>query len=170
MQNCLRYACTKFQSCKTCDGSSVGKTLSWITKLVSITLCFFTVFYISNESPDSWMHFARKISLNGAELPKLCLHQVGSVVTIIRLDEKLDRVILFFFAVFYTPNESPNSRVHDAKRISQNGAEMPKLCLYQVSELWCHCDDGIPNAEIHQQQPQWTGKCIIFMGVNLTYL
>jgi hypothetical protein len=47
---------------------------------------------------------------------------------------KLVRVTLFFFAVFYISNESPDLRVHFAKRISQNRAELPKLCLHQVSE------------------------------------
>ena len=132
VQNHLRYACTKFQSYKTCDGSSAGKTLSWITKLISITLCFFTVFYILNESPDSCMHFGKRISLNGAELPKLCLE-----VWLLLLDQMKNWTALsyFFFAVFYISNESPDSRVHFAKKISQNGAELPKLCLHKDSGM-----------------------------------
>ena len=38
---------------------------------------FLLFFYISHESPDFCVHFAKKIRANGAELPKLCLYQVS---------------------------------------------------------------------------------------------
>ena len=54
---------------------------------------------------------------------------------IVRSDGKWVRVSLFFFTDFYISNESPDLRVRFAKRISPNGAELPKLCVYQVSDL-----------------------------------
>ena len=73
-------------------------------------------------------------------------HKAEAVFIIRSLDKKLVRVTLVFFTVFYISNESPYFRVHFAKRISPNGAELP------VSEAVMYCDDGMPNAEINQQQ------------------
>ena len=106
-----------------------------------------------------------RCSRHAADMPQRW-GSVGKTLSLLHEIRKLVRVTLFFFSVFYISNESPDLRVHFAKRISPNGAELPKLCLHQVSEAVM----SLPNAEINQQQWIVMGKPIILVGVNLTYL
>ena len=98
-------------------------------------------FYITNESPNSHMPFEKKIRPNSTELLKLCLHLFFcSLLSVVwekpyhSITKKMVWITLIFFTDFYIPNESPDSCMHFAKKISPNWAELPKLWLHQVSE------------------------------------